>query len=297
VLDGQLVVLGGTVVATAGIALANVLIPVVVKDAFPARIGLMSGLYSAGLQTGGAIGSAVTPPIAVALGGWRQGLASWTVFAGIALVLWLASARARPRSATVADAPGSGGRSLLGNRLAWTVTLFFGLQACCAYTAMGWLPEMLVSAGISREDAGLLLGLVSILGLPVSLFLVPVAVRSRSQSWWIVGLSVFGLVGVVGLMVAPAAQPVLWSLCLGLGMSVFSLAITLVALRTRTGADTARLSAMAQGIGYLLAAIGPFLFGLLYDVTGGWTVPCVLMLAATGAQLVFGWFAGRPRFV
>jgi MFS transporter, CP family, cyanate transporter len=304
VLDGKLVVLGGTVVATAGIALANVLIPVVVKDSFPARIGLMSGLYSAALQTGGALGSAVTPPAATALGGWRQGLGGWSVLGGAALVLWLVAARTRPASpatrgaSDTSAAPGEDrGPSLFGNRLAWTVTLFFGLQACGAYIIMGWLPEMLVDAGISRDNAGLLLGLVSILGMPVSLFLVPLAVRARSQSWWIVGLSVLGLVGVVGLMMAPAAQPVLWSVCLGMGMSVFSLAITLVALRARTGADTARLSAMAQGIGYLLAAVGPFLFGFLYDVTGGWTVPCVLLLASTGAQMIFGWLAGRPRFV
>lgn len=301
VLDGQLVLLGGTVVATGGIALANVLLPVVLKDGFAGRIGLLSGLYSAALQTGGAVGSAVTPPVAVALGGWRQGLASWSLLAVISLVLWLVSARTKPSSVSdapeVPAAPPGRERSLFGNRLAWMVTLFFGLQACGAYIMTAWLPQMLMSAGSSREDAGLLLGLASILGLPVSLFLVPVAVRSRSQSWWIIGLSLFGIVGTVGIMVAPAAMPLVWSLCLGMGMSVFSLGITLVTLRARTAADTTRLSAMTQGVGYLFAGIGPFLFGLLYDLTGGWAVPCVLLLATIGTQIVFGWFAGRPKFV
>ncbi|WP_285487636.1 CynX/NimT family MFS transporter [Amycolatopsis taiwanensis] len=297
VLDGPFVVVGGTLVATAGIALANVLIPVVVKDAFLARIGLMSGLYTGALQTGGAVGSAATPPIDVALGGWRPGLASWAVLAGVALMVWLLAARTRPAPVVEVDPSDSGRRSLLGNRLAWTVTLFFGLQSCMAYIVMGWLPAVFIDAGVSRGDAGLLLGLISLLGLPVSLFLVPIAARARTQSWWVVGLGVFGLVGTVGVMVAPGQAPLVWSICIGIGMSVFSLAIMTITLRARTGEDTGRLSGMAQGIGYLLAALGPFLFGLLHQLTGGWTVPFVLLLAASAGQMIFGWLAGRPRFV
>jgi CP family cyanate transporter-like MFS transporter len=297
VLDGPLVVLGGTLVATAGIALANVLIPVVVKESFTARIGLMTGLYTGALQAGGALGSAVTPPLDGAFGGWRPGLASWAVLSVLALVVWLSFARTRPGVPAGEGSPASTGRSLLGSGLAWTVTLFFGLQACLAYVIMGWLPEVLMDAGVSRGSAGLLLGLVSILGLPVSLIVPPLAARQGSQSWWTFGLGVFGFAGVIGVMVAPAAAPVLWAILLGLGMSVFSLALTTIALRSRTGGDTARLSAMAQGFGYLLAAVGPFLFGLLHDVTGGWTVPFAMLLVVVAGQIVFGVLAGRPRFV
>jgi CP family cyanate transporter-like MFS transporter len=297
VLDGQFVVLGGTLVATAGIALANVLIPVVVKDAFATRIGLMSGLYTGALQTGGALGSAVTPPVTTLLGGWRQGLVSWALLAGLALLLWLFAARTREAPDRPTGSPARRGRSLLRNRLAWTVTLFFGLQAWFAYIVMGWLPEVFLDAGVSRADAGMLVGLTSLIGLPVSLILVPIAARAHSQSWWIVGLAAAGSLGIIGVMVAPAAEPLLWSICIGMGMSVFSLAITTITLRARTAEDTGRLSAMAQGFGYLLAALGPFLFGLLHDVTGGWTIPCVLLLAASVGQMVTGWFAGRPRFV
>lgn len=297
VLDGKLVVLGGTLVATAGIALANVLIPVVVKDAFPARVGLMSGLYTGALQTGGALGSAVTPGVDNTFGGWRPGLASWAVLAGIALVLWMIAARTKPGLPETGPVPDGSHRSLLRNGLAWTVTLFFGLQSCLAYIVMGWLPAVLMDSGVSRGDAGLLLGLISLLGLPVSLFLVPLAARSRSQSWWVLALGVFGLAGITGIMIAPRAAPLLWSIGIGIGMSVFSLAITTITLRSRDGADTARLSGMAQGFGYLLAALGPFLFGLLHDVTGNWTVPFVLLLMTSAGQMVLGWFAGRPRFV
>ncbi|OXM48531.1 CynX/NimT family MFS transporter [Amycolatopsis alba] len=297
VVDGPYVVLGGTLVATAGIALANVLIPVVIKDSFPARVGMMTGVYTAALQGGGALGSALTPPLENAFGGWRQGLGAWSVLAVLALLVWILAARGAGR-APVAEAGKQGsGRSLLRSPLAWMVTLFFGTQAFLAYVVMGWLPEVMIDAGVSKGDAGLLLGLISLIAVPISLVVAPMAARAGSQSLWIVGLGVFGFVGMVGMMVAPSASPLLWCLLIGLGMSVFSLALTVIALRARTGEDTARLSGMAQGIGYLMAAVGPFLFGLLHDLTRGWTVPWIMMLVVFLAQMTFGALAGRRRFV
>ncbi|WP_430732397.1 CynX/NimT family MFS transporter [Amycolatopsis ruanii] len=296
VLQVLLVVLGGTLIGTAGIALANVLIPVVVKESFATRIGLMTGLYTGALQAGGALGSALTPPLDSAFGGWRPGLASWAALAVAALVLWLASARTRPGGAASGE-NATAARSLFRSPLAWIVTVFFGMQACLAYIVMGWLPQVLMDAGVTRADAGLMMGLVSLLGLPVSLIVPPLAAKQGSQSGWILLLGVFGIAGVTGLMVAPSAAPLLWSIFIGIGMAVFSLALTTIALRARTGAETAKLSAMAQGIGYLLAAVGPFLFGLLHDVTHGWTVPFAMLLAVVAGQMVFGFFAGRPRYV
>jgi CP family cyanate transporter-like MFS transporter len=256
----------------------------------------MTGIYTAALQTGGALGSALTPPLDDALGGWRGGLASWAVLSAVAVALWLVAMRSR---GSVAGAPpgAGGGRSLLRVPLAWVVTGFFGCQACLAYIVMGWFPQVLMDAGVSRADAGLLVGVMSLLGIPVSLVVPPVAARRGSQSGWIVGLGTFGIAGLIGLMAAPAAAPVLWSILLGLGMSVFSLALTTIALRARDSHDTAKLSGMAQGFGYLLAAVGPFLFGVLHEATGGWTVPFTMLLIVVVIQLIFGFLAGRPRYV
>ena len=299
VLDGQLVVLGGTLVVAAGIAFANVLIPVVVKESFPLRVGLMTGVYTAALQGGGAFGSALSPPLNTAMGGWRPALGSWAVLAVIACVVWLVASRGgSPRAGTGGQAgAGAPGRSMLRSPLAWTVTLFFGCQSFLAYVVMGWLPQVLMDAGVSRGDAGLLLGLVSLLAVPISLVVPAIAARQNGQSAWIVGLTGFAVAGLLGLLIAPAAAPLLWCVLLGIGMSVFSMALTTIALRSRTGADTARLSGMAQGIGYLLAAVGPFLFGLLHEVTGGWTVPIAVLLGVVLVQLVVGGLAGRPRYV
>jgi CP family cyanate transporter-like MFS transporter len=255
---------------------------------------MMTGVYTAALQGGGALGSAAAPPMDDLLGGWRAAWAGWAVLAGVALVVWLVAFRGR----VAGSAPDRArGRSLVRNRLAWTVTIFFGLQAFFAYIVMGWFPQVLMDAGVSRGTAGLLQGMISLLAVPISLVVPAVAARQGSQTWWIVGHSVIGIAGIVGLIVAPSAAPVLWSVLVGVGMAVFSLALTTIALRARTGQDTASLSGMAQGYGYLIAAPGPLVFGLLHDVTAGWTVPLLMVTAVLVAQAVGGGRAGRAGFV
>lgn len=297
VCDGPLVVLGGTLVATAGIALINVLIPVIIRGSFPAQVGLMTGIYTAALQGGGALGSAVTPVLDDALGGWRSALGAWSALALLALAAWVVGARGFDRPGAAAPAATTKGRSLLRSKLAWTVTLFFGTQSFLAYVVMGWLPEVLIENGTSETRAGLLLGLISLIAVPISLIVSPLAARRDSQSGWIVGLGVLGMAGILGLLIAPAAAPLLWSVLVGLGMSVFSLALTVIALRARDAQDTASLSGMAQGFGYLLAGVGPFMFGLLHQVSGGWTVPWLMMLGVYLVQTLAGALAGRNRYV
>lgn len=308
VLDGQWVVLGGTFIAAGGIAVGNVLIPVVVKESFPKRIGLATGFYTAALNGGAALASAITPPLTGVLGGWRLSLGVWAVLAAAALALWALGARHGSHPVTAeepdtADAPGQppippGQRpSLLRSPLAWAVTLFMGLQSLLAYVAMGWITELFVSYGVPRDRAALMLALVSLLGVPLSLIVAPLAMRRASQSGWIVGLVAFGLVGVLGLLVAPTTAPWLWTTCIGVGMGVFALALGVISLRARDGVDATRLSAQAQGYGYLIASAGPFLFGLLHAVTGGWTASLVFVAAMLCVLGVVGWIAGRPRFV
>ena len=295
--DGPHVVIGATLLACAGIALINVLIPVVIKGSFPTRVGLMTGIYTAALQGGGALGSAVTPGLEEPLGGWRLALAAWAAIAVLALLAWLPASRRRRSSWAVSTELTGKPRSLLGNRLAWTVTLFFGSQAFLAYIVMGWLPQIFIDNGISKVQADENPGLVSLIGVPVALIISPLAARATHQSGWIVALGVLGFAGAVGLLVAPAAAPWVWSVLIGVGMSAFSMALAVIGLRTRTSEDTAQLSGMAQGFGYLIAGAGPFLFGLLHDAFHGWTVPWAMFLAVYVVQIAAGAMAGRARYV
>jgi MFS transporter, CP family, cyanate transporter len=53
------------------------------------------------------------------------------------------------------------------------------------------------------------------------------------------------------------------------------------------------LSAMAQSIGYLLAAVGPVIFGLLHTVSSSWHAPLILMCVAAAGQTIVATVAGR----
>jgi CP family cyanate transporter-like MFS transporter len=138
----------------------------------------------------------------------------------------------------------------------------------------------------------------AVLGAPASLVVPPLAARRPGQVGWVTACSVPTAVAIVGLLVAPAAAPVLWALLYGLGTgAAFPLAMTLVLQRTRDVAQTGRLSATAQSLGYLLAATGPLAVGLLHGATGGWRTSLLLLLVVLVLQTVIGFAAARPRLV
>ncbi|OJF12740.1 transporter [Couchioplanes caeruleus subsp. caeruleus] len=288
-----------TALAFAGIALANVLLPVVVKQWFPDRVGAMTGLYSVALNLGASAAAAVTVPLTGAFGGdWRLGLGVWAVAAALALPLWVRLARVRtgahPRQGTAARPAGPAPR-LWREPVAWALAVFFGLQSTNAYVIMGWLPQVFRDAGLSASTAGLLFAVIALLGVPLSFGLSAVAGRLPRQSGIAVGLGLFGLAGFAGLCVAPAAAPWVWSILLGISNCAFPLALTMIALRGRDAAVVARLSAFAQSTGYLLSIPGPVVVGALYQHSGSWRVPLALMAALMVPQMVAGYLAGRDR--
>ncbi|MGW4116890.1 MFS transporter [Actinosynnema sp. NPDC004786] len=297
VVDGPAAVLGGTFIACAGIAVCNVLIPVVVKESFPTRVGLVTGVYTAALAAGAAVGAAITPGLESALGSWRLAVGAWAFLSLAALLVWSAGARHGAASARPVARKAGAGRSMFRSPLAWVITVFFGLQSLLAYTVMGWLPQILGDAGVGRTTAGVLLAITMVLGVPVSLVVPPLAARWRSQSGMVLVLGVLSVLGVLGLALAPAAAPGLWVVLIGVGMGIFPLALVMISLRTSSGADTARLSAMAQSIGYLISATGPFAFGVLRGATGTWTVSMLVLVGLLVLLTGLGWIAGRPRTV
>lgn len=292
-LAGSTVLLVGTLVACSGIALANVLLPAVVKERFPTRVGLVTGAYSATLSLGAALGAAATVPSADVAGSWRVGLGVWAGVAALALVWWLPHSRAHEHTPgpTLSLAP------MLRSRVAWAVTGLFATQSLVAYVLMSWLPSMYADAGFSHHEAGLLLAFSILVGVPF-FFLVPsYAARLRSQGHLVAGLTALNAAGFAGLALAPVGGAWVWAVLLGAGGAVFPVTLTLFSLRTRTSAETAMLSTMAQSIGYLLGAVGPFAVGLLRDSTGSWTLPLLILLALSAAQVAFGYAAGRARVV
>ncbi|RDI67578.1 MFS transporter [Nocardia pseudobrasiliensis] len=173
------------------------------------------------------------------------------------------------------------------------LALFFGLQALVAFVVIGWLPSILEDAGVSAQAAGGYLGILTFLGVPISLIVPPLVARSAHPSRWLGGFSACTVLGVLAFLVAPGAAPLLWSLILGVGLSVFSLALTVVTLRA-SAENALGVSGAVQGVGYLLAAIGPYAIGLFRDLSSGWTLPLAVLLVTAVAQLILGFAVGDP---
>jgi CP family cyanate transporter-like MFS transporter len=294
VLGGAPALFAGTVVAGGAIAIGNVLLPPLIKRDFPDRTGPMMGVYSMAVSGAAAVAAGVAVPLAGASGlGWRGALGVWAVPAAVAALVWLPRSRGHTRPPKAAPGP-----TLLRDPVAWQLTIYFGLQSLSFYAMLGWLPSMYRDFGASPAMAGFLLSLSGLVQIPVSLVLPGLAGRARTQVGYAVGGTALIGAGLAGVLLAPMAAPYLWVVLVGLGQGAcFALGLNLFVLRTRRVTDTARVSAMAQSIGYTLCAVGPLLVGLLRDVTGSWTAPLVLLLVLLVPQVVTGALAGRDRTV
>ncbi|MFF9396506.1 CynX/NimT family MFS transporter [Streptomyces griseoluteus] len=291
--------LAASALALMGIALSNVLMPVIVKRWFPDRVGTMTGLYSMALALGTAVAAAVTVPMTGALGGhWQSGLAVWAVLAGIAVLPWLPLVRERvPAPVPVPGAEAGPRLRIARSRTAWALAVFFGLQATAAYITMGWMPQIFRDAGVPAGTAGVLLAVTMVMGVPLAFVIPRVASRLPHQGPIVLVLGACGLAGYAGLYLAPAAGAWGWAVLLGVANCAFPLALTMVGMRARTGPGVAQLSAFAQSTGYLLSIPGPLLVGVLYQRSGGWGVPIALMAALMLPQMAVGFLAGRDRIV
>ncbi|MFE9016497.1 CynX/NimT family MFS transporter [Streptomyces cyaneofuscatus] len=299
--------LAASALALMGIAVSNILMPVIVKRWFPDRVGTMTGLYSMALALGTALAAAVTVPLTSAMGGsWQSGLAVWAVLAALAVLPWIVLVRDRtPAPGTPApDRSGQASRPadapalrITRSRTAWGLACFFGLQATAAYITMGWMPQIFRDAGVSAGTAGVLLAVTMAMGVPLAFVIPRVAGRLKQQGPIVVVLGLCGLIGYGGLYLAPAAGAWVWAVLLGVANCAFPLALTMIGMRSRTGAGVVRLSAFAQSTGYLLSIPGPLLVGVLYQHSGGWGLPIALMAGLMIPQMVAGVLAGRDRTV
>lgn len=293
------VFVAATMLAFAGMAVGNVLVPAFIKRRFPRRLmPAMMSAYAVSLSIGATLGSALAVPLSHVLpGDWRAGVGVWGVAAMLAALPMLALTL-RERSASVTPhAVARGFRVLVHSRKAVALGVFFGVQSMQAYVQFGWLSRMYRDGGLSATDAGLMLTLAVGLGIPTGLAMPLVVARVkdlRPLVWAMGGLLIAGYVGV---LVAPTAAPWLWALALGLSGAAFPMALALIAARTRDPHVTAEVSGFTQGVGYALSAVGPLVVGALYQMTDSWVVPLGLLMASAVVMVGAGLTASAQGYV
>lgn len=284
--------LGGMLLVGVGVAVGNVLLPSLIKRDFPGTVGLMTGLYVTVMNVFAGLGSGLSAPLA-SRWHWQGSLALWAILAGLALAFWLPLVR-RHRLAGTAPAHG-----LWRSPLAWQMTLFMGFQSLLFYVNIAWLPTLLHTRGFSLTTSGWLVSLVQIVSLPGTFIMPILAQRQRRQHSLVAATAGMFLIGYLGLMVSTSPW---WSIVsvifagFGSGVSI-SLALAFFSLRTRSHQSAGQVSGMAQSVGYLLAAVGPLLVGLLYSQQHTWTDPLLLLAAAVVLMTWAGFGAARDRFI
>jgi CP family cyanate transporter-like MFS transporter len=282
-------------VALAGMATANVLIPSLVKLHFPDRIGWATAIYTTSLAIGLTSAFLLTVPVAHAYGSWRGGLGVWSLTALVALVPWIGLA-AHDRNLERDRRSISFGQ-VARTRIGWAMALLFGLQSLQAYSIFGWFAQLWRDNGYSADHAGLLVGIVAAVSIPLSLWLPALCARLESQVWLLVTVISAYVVGYGLLLVDAHTLAIPAAVLIGIGCCVFPVVLTLIGLRAHTADGTAALSGFIQSLGYLLAALGPFLMSTLNDATGGWTAPLWLLLALVVPLMAVGAYAGRPAYL
>ena len=282
----------GCALGGVGIGVVNVLLPGLIKREFPERAALMMGLYTMALCGGAAVAAGATVPLQNALGGsWSWALAFWALPALVAAAVWAIQGGNRGGGAGPAQPRTLG---LWREPLAWKVTVYTGMQSALAYCVFAWLAPILRTRGFSPVEAGLVVSVSILIQAPAALIAPALAARRPDQRLAVLATVGVSLVGLAGCLYAPISQIWLWALILGVGQgAVFAVALTLIVLRSADAATAARLSSMAQGIGYTVAAGGPLLMGLLRTWTGNWGAAGALFFVIGAACLAAGWGAGR----
>ncbi|MGG0718295.1 MFS transporter [Robertmurraya massiliosenegalensis] len=290
----------GTAIIGLGVAICNVILPGIVKQSFPTKVGLMTGMYTVSMGTMAGIAPGISVPLSETLHlGWQGSLRVWMILIIPALLIWLIQSKRKEKIPGQYFQVKPANSSLLSSGLAWQVTLFMGLQSTIYFCFITWLPEMLYSHGISISTAGWMVSILQFSGIPAN-FIIPIlADRVPNQKGIVIAIGALCMSGLIGLLVGGNLVLLCLSIIsIGLGTgAAISLALTLMVLRAANAEQAANLSAMSQSIGYFLAALGPILLGFIFDVFHSWIIALFLLMALTVIMTVAGIGAGRNQYV
>lgn len=292
----------GTIILGVGISAGNVLLPAVVRDRFPAYVGLMTALYTTimNLFSGSAAGACSA--LMGIVPDWRAVLMVMTPFAAAATLLWIVScAMMRKEKTTPANGRAATKNHtnpldphILKRSLTWWITGLFGIQSVLFYSMLAWLPAILITGGVSAETITTCVTLFPIVGIPATLLVPPLAQRMKRQRLLGAAVGALCVAGIVALFFATTDTTAIFAtVIVGAALGApFCLCMYYFGVRTENPDDSAKLSGVSQTFGYLMAALGPACLGFLVDLSGSWFLPLCIMLALAVALVICGWKSG-----
>lgn len=286
----------GTFLAGVGIDSGNVLVPAIIKDHMPNQIPLGTSLYTMSMLLIGAIGTALSG-ILITKVSLQTTLAILSIVAIIALIFWIPNLKYNHRETTTTEHK-TNYRSVWTQNLGWLITAFFGLQSIVYYSFITWLPSVLESHGISTIFASNLLTLLQLSGLPCS-FIVPfLSIRKHGMRTLLIMLFIGYAIAPLGYLVSTSNAVFLTIITIVTGFGsglAFNMAVVFFTEKTTNPYQTAEVSGMAQSAGYLLAAIGPVLFGFIENSVGSWNVIILILIVLSTLLAISGLLVARHK--
>ncbi|WP_139344691.1 CynX/NimT family MFS transporter [Oceanobacillus sojae] len=289
----------GTLFIGIGIAVCNVLLPGIIKDKFPNKLSVMTGLYSSIMGISATVASAISVPIAKNMGlGWRNALLIWAAPAIFASFYWLVLIRRKSMN-HIKERPTEKQKDLLKSPFAWFIAFFMGCHSLLFYITISWFPEILIDFGANKTTAGFLLSYLQLVGIVSSLLIPLIAGKLKSQVGLVISLNILLIIGVIYLLLYHNDISYIISTTL-IGFSLsgnFTIALLLLSIRTKNTKQATLLSGMAQSTGYALAALGPIVIGFIYDITRDWTIPLFLLILLAICSSFLGLKIGQNKFI
>ncbi|ATH61119.1 permease [Staphylococcus nepalensis] len=292
----------GTLVLGIAIAFGNVVLPSYVKWYFPMQIGVATGIYSGTMNFTAGLGGGLSFPLSQSPLGFRLSLSFWIILAIIAIILWIPKARsgAKLEKQTIDETQWKQHKkiNIVKSKLAWMVALTMGFQSMVFYTVVAWVPSILVDRGLDPSTAGYLLMLNQFSQVPMTFTFPIIASKLKDQRILVVIITILFLVGFGLFFTQSLVLLIIGIIIAGLAMGAcFSLCMTFFSIRARTSDGSISLSGFGQSVGYLIAAVGPFLIGYLHDFTGSWVSGIIALLLMAVLFFIFGYPAAKNRVV
>lgn len=291
----------GTVLIGIAIAFGNVLFPGFFKLRYPNKTGLLTGIYTVSMNISAGIILGISQPIASnPTFGWQGSLAFPITLTLISMIVWIPLLRGEKVNLNNLTATGlnSAEKKLWKSPLAWAIAFAMGLQSLLFYCSATWMPEILISQGFSAESAGWMTSIMQYSQIPMT-FLIPIFAEKLSSQRSIVWFfTLFYLIAFLGIYFNLTELTIIWMICLGIASGTsFGLCMMLFILRTKTAYEASQISGFAQSVGYLLAAIGPVLFGYLHDKTNSWSIPVILFIVVSILLFIFTFVSSKNRYL
>ena len=284
----------GSMLSLLGMGIGNVLLPVMVRKYFADRVGPVSAFYITLTALSASIGSLFAVPVADQLG-WRFSLGQWSVLAVLTLLPLIPLLR---NNEPAIENEQRVKLKLWRSPTAVAIAGVQGMTSIFGYVSFAWLPLLLIEhLGQSQANAGSLLALFAIMGLLPSLLVPVIAARTaNSHSLIVFFSSAMGIAGSVGLLLSNEVTW-LWVMLLGLGPSMFPLALTLFNLRSRKQETVLAVSSFGQGVSYTTASVAVIVVGILRELSGGWELTLIMLALIALLSSLAGIQLQKKKFV